>query len=78
MNGDAKYTRKSPMYQALLAAAHEQVSCREVAMTLLLELDGFRRVDWDAFCRNLGAGWPAVEKQLKVQIAALLAPGGAT
>lgn len=78
MNGDAKYTRKSPMYQALLATAHEQVSCREVAMTLLLELDGFRRVDWDAFCRNLGAGWPAVEKQLKVQIAALLAPGGAT
>ncbi|KAF2030480.1 hypothetical protein EK21DRAFT_65382 [Setomelanomma holmii] len=75
-NGDAKYTRKSTMYQAILAATYEHASCPTVLKSLLREIDEFRRVDMDAFWQNLGSGWPAVEDRLKVQIAALLVPVG--
>jgi serine/threonine protein kinase len=71
---DAKYTRKSAMYQLVLAALDKDVACMEVVEMLLREIPEFRRVDVKMFCRRLGQGWPAAEEALKVKIAELLKP----
>jgi len=71
---DAQYTKKSAMYQALLAVFYEDEDCRQVIGKLLAEIEEFRRVDVKQFCIRLGKGWPAAEKVLKEKLAELLAP----
>jgi hypothetical protein len=72
--GDAKYTKKSGIYQALLAVLYEDADCRELLGKLLAEILEFRRVDPNELYLRLGKGWPAAEKVLKEKLAAVLAP----
>ncbi|KAH6220328.1 hypothetical protein HBI42_103140 [Parastagonospora nodorum] len=73
-NNDARFTKKSAIYQALFAVLYEDEECPTVLGNMLGEIDGFRRVDpWD-LCVQLGKGWPAAEKVLKGKITHLLAP----
>ncbi|KAF1835313.1 hypothetical protein BDW02DRAFT_548549 [Decorospora gaudefroyi] len=72
---DAKFTLKSHIYQAVLAALDGDVDCRDVAKLFIQEIPEFRRVDGEALFRRLGVGWPDAEGLLKVKIAELLRPG---
>ncbi|KAL1795376.1 hypothetical protein ACET3X_007192 [Alternaria dauci] len=72
-SSDAKYTRKSPMYQLVLAALDKDAQWINVVETLLHEKPEFRRVDVRSFCRRLGHGWPAAEA-LKAKVAEWLKP----
>jgi hypothetical protein len=74
MSSNAKYTRKSAMYQLVLAALDKDFSCIEVVKMLLRDMSEYRRIAVDLFCRRLGQGWPAAEEALKVKIAELLRP----
>ncbi|KAJ4366230.1 hypothetical protein N0V83_007866 [Neocucurbitaria cava] len=71
---DAKFTRKSAIYQALLAAVHEDSDVKDLVGKLLAEIPDFRRVDVDEVCVRLGRGWPAAEKVLQEKIPELLRP----
>jgi serine/threonine protein kinase len=73
-SSDARYTRKSPMYQLVLAALDKDAQCIDVVEMLLHEIPELRRVDVNAFCRRLGHGWPAAEEVLKAKIAEWLKP----
>lgn len=73
-SSNAKYTRKSAMYQLVLAALDKDFSCRDVVKLLLREMPAYRRVDMNSFCRRLGQGWPAAEKALRMNIAEPLKP----
>ena len=71
---DAQFTKKSVIYQALLAALYEDEDCRQVIGKLLAEIEEFRHVNFAQLCVRLGKGWPAAEKVLKEKIVELLAP----
>jgi hypothetical protein len=73
-SSDAKYTRRSAMYQLMLAALDKDFSCTEVVEMLLRDMPEYRRIAVNLFCRRLGQGWPAAEEALKVKIAELLRP----
>jgi serine/threonine protein kinase len=72
--GDAKYTKKSAIYQGLLAVLYEDADCREFLGKLLAEIPEFRRVDPNELYLRLGKGWPAAEKVLKGKVAGVLVP----
>lgn len=73
-NNDARFTKKSAIYEALFAVLYEDEECPAVLGNLLKEIDGFRRVyPYDLYVQ-LGKGWPAAEKILKEKITQLLAP----
>ncbi|KAL6708859.1 hypothetical protein ACN47E_002266 [Coniothyrium glycines] len=67
----AKYTRKSPMYQALLAALYEDAGPHDVLDKLLGELEEFRRVDREELYERL-PDWPAVRDVLEAELLQLL------
>ncbi|CAO2657953.1 Nn.00g072130.m01.CDS01 [Neocucurbitaria sp. VM-36] len=71
---DAKFTRKSAIYQALLAAVYEDEDIQDVVGKLLVEIPELRRVNLDSFYVRLGKGWPAAEKVLEAKIPELLRP----
>jgi len=71
---DVNLTRKSAMYQLVLAALDKDFRCRDVVKLLLREVPEYRRVDVNSFCRRLGQGWPAAEKALRMKMAELLKP----
>lgn len=71
---DAKFTRQSAMYQAVLGALYEDEGVVELVQNVLAEIDVFRRVDITEFCSRLVKGWPAAEKVLKEKMARLLDP----
>jgi serine/threonine protein kinase len=73
-HSDAKYTKKSAIYQALLAVLYDDENCLGVLGKVLAEVEEFRRVDLKELCFRLGKGWPAAEKALEEKIAELLAP----
>jgi serine/threonine protein kinase len=73
-SSDAKYTRKSPMYQLVSAALDKDAEWIDVVEALLHDMPEFRRVDAHAFCRRLGHGWPAAEEVLKAKITKWLKP----
>jgi hypothetical protein len=71
---DAKFTKKSAMYQALLAVLYEDADSRELLGKLLAEITVFRRVAPTDLFSRLGSGWPAAAKVLAVKVKELLAP----
>ena len=71
---DVNFTRKSAMYQLVLAAVDKDFRCRDVVTLLLREMPEYRRVGVNSFCRRLGQGWPAAEKALRMKMAELLKP----
>ncbi|KAI4610444.1 hypothetical protein J4E80_008208 [Alternaria sp. BMP 0032] len=73
-SSDVNFTRKSAMYQLVLAALDKDFRCRDVVELLLREMPEYRRVDVNSFCRRLGQGWPAAEKALRMKMAELLKP----
>ncbi|KAH6853016.1 hypothetical protein BKA58DRAFT_326105, partial [Alternaria rosae] len=73
-SSDAKYMRKSAIYQLVLTDLDKEFSCRDVVKLLLREMHAYRRVDVNSFCRRLEQGWPAAEKALRMNIAELLKP----
>ncbi|KAI4648697.1 uncharacterized protein J4E78_008760 [Alternaria triticimaculans] len=73
-SSDVNFTRKSAMYQLVLAALDKDFRCRDVVKLLLREMPEYRRVDVNSFCRKLGQGWPAAEKALRMKMAELLKP----
>ena len=71
---DAIFTKKSAMYQALLAVLYEDADARELLGKLLAEIGDFRRVAPKDLFSHLGSGWPAAAKVLAVKMKELLAP----
>lgn len=72
--GKARYTAKSDVYQALLAAVHEEARVREVLDLVVQGIEGFGHVDKSALYVQLGWGWPAAEKVLMEKIGEVLEP----
>jgi hypothetical protein len=71
---DLNYTKKSVIYQAIVAVLYEDEDCLEVLRKSLAEIEEFRRVDLTEFCIRLATRWPAVQMTLTEKIAGLLDP----
>jgi hypothetical protein len=74
MTVDLNYTKKSVIYQAIVAVLYEDEDCLEVLRKSLAEIEEFRRVDLTEFCIRLATRWPAVQMTLTEKIAGLLDP----
>jgi hypothetical protein len=75
---DAKYTRKSAMYRAIVDAVNGDDNCTcdvaDMIQKLFAEIPDFRTLDHRAFEMCLGAGWQEAEEVLAEEIQKLLDP----
>jgi hypothetical protein len=69
---DAKFLRKSAVYQAVLAALEKECDCRGVVELLMKEMSGSRRVDVGDFWGRVGYEWPDAERKFRGEIGELL------
>jgi hypothetical protein len=65
---DAKYTSKSAMYQAALAAIYGGGDITDFIIKVSDRISGLQGVTLDEFHECLGRGWPAAETSLKEEI----------
>jgi hypothetical protein len=74
VGGEAKLTRKSAIYQMVLAGLEKDVDCRDVVEMLLREIPEFPRVNVEDLLGRVGLGWPDAERKLREKIGELLVP----
>lgn len=75
-NENAKYTKKSALYQAILAILWEGEDVEHLIAKMLSEIDQFRRLDPADLYWRLGSDWPEMEQVLKDEIMKLLSCEG--
>jgi hypothetical protein len=73
---DSRYTYKSSMYQAAVAAVTRSGSCIDLVNKVSLQIPCLRLTDLDEFQERLGRGWPAAEAYLEPKISKLFSPDG--
>ncbi|KAF2006476.1 kinase-like protein, partial [Amniculicola lignicola CBS 123094] len=71
---DAKYTEKSPIYQAMKAALSQGGDAEDLIGKLLLQIPEIQRMDVKIVAEAVGKGSPALEELLKDRLPLLLLP----
>ena len=69
---EARFAKKSALYQLVLAGLEKDADCRDVVEGLLKEIPEFRRVDVEDFWLRVGQGWPDAERKLRERVGELL------
>ncbi|KAF2868548.1 hypothetical protein BDV95DRAFT_609474 [Massariosphaeria phaeospora] len=70
---EAKYTRKSAMYRAIILAIGNN-HILDIVNKVLLELPGTRHTNLQEYLQCLGRGWIDAKEYLKLEIDSLVAP----